>query len=135
MYTPEALAMVIKELAKVEELFVRPDSLPRRLPEIPCPKRDDYDSRKDFERDFKHFVQDYDREFRHYSPYNVGCAKFMFTNSFPLGEVNLVGFKTYRDILWDIYAYEKRIRGDADWEIVKPVATVNYSVENKEKGN
>jgi hypothetical protein len=135
MYTPEALAAVIKELAKVEELFVRPDSLPARLPEIPCPKREDYSTRKEFEQEFKHFVQDYDREFRHYSPYNVGCAKFTFNNSFLPGEVNLVGFKTYRDILWDIHAYDKRIRGDADWELIRPCASVNYSVENKVKWN
>lgn len=135
MYTPEALAKVIRELAEIEEIFKRPDGLPMGLPVISCPKREDYSTRKEFEREFKHFVQDYDRAFRHYSPYNVGCAKFTFTNSFPLGEVNLVGFKTYRDILWDIHAFEKRIRGDEDWEIIKPCKGVDYSVENKVKWN
>lgn len=135
MYNPDKLAEVIKELRNVEHVFRRPAGFTFNpaTDTVEVPKRQPGETDEEFYPRFRIFVQDYDRRFRNVSPFGVSCVISTTTRTGVEPFVEIRGFKTYRDILWDIYGVENDLRGDADWELLKPPQGLNYSVENKVK--
>ena len=131
MYSPEFLARVISELRMRDEIFERPRGLgPAKFSRQP--NRVDYDTDGEFYTAFLHFVQDYDRIFKSFSPFGVSCLKETpRTNVSRIPDIAVRGFKTYTDLLWEIYHIDRTIRGGANWKLSKPPPGLNYSIENQ----
>ena len=133
MYSPEYLAKVLRQLARTEEIFGFPKSLPpaKGTDFVKQPKRADFNSDKEFNDAFLSFCLDFDRQFKTYSPFGVSCLKEEKRHSYSrMPDIGVRGFKTYNEIQWEIYNIEREIRGDANWKLNKPIPRLTYSVEN-----
>lgn len=131
MYSPEFLAKVISELRMRDELFERPRGLGNAT-FFKHPVRADYQTDGEFYTAFLHFAQDYDRMFKSLSPFGVSCLKETTRINFSrVPDIAVRGFKTYTDILWEIYHIDRTIRGDANWKLFRPPPGLNYSIENR----
>lgn len=134
MYSPEYLVEVLRELARVEEIFGRPRSLRvaiKSVDTVDQPKRADFNSDKEFYDAFLTFCLDYDRRFKAVSPFGVSCLKEEKRHSYSrMPDIGVRGFKTYSELQWEIYHIEQELRGEANWKLNKPIPGLNYSIEN-----
>lgn len=126
MYNVETLVNVINLLRKSETTLQEfPSNF--KIERASMPNRTIH-SERHYQILYSEFVRKYDRDFRVRSPFNVGCAKFKFEDG-PSPSLTLLGFKTYEEILWDIYNWDKRV-GRED-ELVKPPPNLNFSIEHE----
>jgi len=132
MYTPNYLAKLISFLRHENEIFRQPpDLLEVEQSENP-PKLDEFKTKSEFYNDFLFFCEDYDKAFKLLSPYGVSCLrKRVQTDLNNISEISTYGFKTYNEILWDIYHIDLTLKRGRDWKLCKPPPGLDFSIENE----
>ena len=134
MYTPDYLAKLISKLRHTNEIFGLPPGLPEVDKSENPPKLDDFKTKSEFYDAFLFFCNQYDETFKILSPYNVSCLrKRVQTDLNNITEISTYGFKTYNEILWEIYHIDVTIRRGRDWKLCRPPPGLDISIENEIK--
>jgi hypothetical protein len=129
MYTAQSLADVINALRHVDVLRRKPAGL--RTESLRPPQRSDFGTDREYAVAWNDFLRTYDLEFRAVSPFGVSCVNHDVLLEGNRPEIYQAGLKTYRRILWDVYAVDRRLVGDSDTPLNKPPDGVNITVDNE----